>query len=74
MTSPFPGVDPYLEDQDYWREFHKAFISWTQDARAERARYERSIDYTAPMKLPLSAEDRAWAERIARGFNPRSGR
>ena len=36
MTSPFPGVDPYLEDQDYWREFHKAFISWTQDALAER--------------------------------------
>jgi hypothetical protein len=32
----------------------------------QRARYERSIDYTAPLSLPLSAEDRAWAEALAR--------
>jgi len=37
----------------------------------QRARYERSIDYTATLKLPLSARDRAWAEKNARGFNPR---
>jgi hypothetical protein len=40
----------------------------------QRARYERSIDYTATLKLPLSAEDRTWAEKIARGFNPRAAR
>ena len=28
----------------------------------QRARYERSINYKAPLGLPLSREDRAWAE------------
>lgn len=32
----------------------------------ERARWGRSIDYAAPLKLPLSQEDRAWAESLAR--------
>ena len=40
----------------------------------QRARYERSIDYSAPLSLPLSAEDRTWAEEIARGFTPRPAR
>jgi Protein of unknown function (DUF4058) len=37
----------------------------------QRARYERSIKYKAPLGLPLSPEDRAWAEAIARDFDPR---
>jgi hypothetical protein len=36
MTSPFPGVDPYLEDQGYWREFHSKFLNGIQDTLAER--------------------------------------
>jgi Protein of unknown function (DUF4058) len=32
----------------------------------ERARYARSIDYNAPLTLPLKPEDRAWAEELAR--------
>jgi hypothetical protein len=36
MPSPFPGVDPYLEDQGYWEEFHTVFLTWTQDALGER--------------------------------------
>ena len=31
----------------------------------DRARCERSIDYAAPLDLPLSPEDRAWAEAMA---------
>jgi hypothetical protein len=31
----------------------------------ERARWGRSIDYARPLKLPLSPEDRAWAESLA---------
>lgn len=27
MPSPFPGVDPYLENRHLWPVFHKAFIS-----------------------------------------------
>jgi hypothetical protein len=36
MTSPFPGVDPYLEDQGYWKEFHTKFVNSVQDTLAER--------------------------------------
>jgi hypothetical protein len=30
-----------------------------------RGQYERSIDYSAPLDLPLSAKDRAWAQKRA---------
>jgi hypothetical protein len=36
MPSPFPGLDPFLEDQDYWKEFHTVFLTWTQYALADR--------------------------------------
>ena len=32
MTSPFPGVDPYIEAQDYWPDFHMSFITYLRDA------------------------------------------
>jgi hypothetical protein len=36
MSSPFPGFDPFLEDQGYWREFHTAYMIWMQYALADR--------------------------------------
>ena len=30
------GVDPFLEDQDYWKEFHTVFLAGTQEALADR--------------------------------------
>src|SRR5690349_15538094 len=27
MPSPFPGMDPYLEDEKLWPEFHKALVA-----------------------------------------------
>jgi hypothetical protein len=161
MPSPFPGMDPFLEDQGYWKELHTKYLNGIQDAIAERIsdsyevrleerlsliyetdsdpkrnvwpdvailgksevttaerptpgaiilepvtlpllmyqteeviehrieirRFpdrelvtviellspsnERSIDYKAPLGLPLSPEHRAWAEAIARDFDPR---
>jgi Protein of unknown function (DUF4058) len=38
------------------------------------ARYERSIDYAATLDLPLSQEDRAWAESLARSTRPPQAR
>jgi hypothetical protein len=26
MPSPFPGMNPYLEQEDVWHDFHKRFI------------------------------------------------
>ena len=40
----------------------------------ERARLGRSIDYAAPLRLPLSQEDRAWAEALARSAASPNGR
>ncbi len=31
MTSPFPGMDPYLEHPAYWRDFHQSFITYWRD-------------------------------------------
>ncbi len=36
MPSPFPGVDPFLEAQGYWVEFHWKYINYVQEALAER--------------------------------------
>lgn len=30
MPRPFPGFDPFLEDQGYWREVHTAYLAWMQ--------------------------------------------
>ena len=34
MPSPFPGMDPYLEDPAFWRDFHHRFISYWSEAIA----------------------------------------
>ena len=32
MRSPFPGMDPYLEDPAFWQDFHQRFITYWCDA------------------------------------------
>ena len=32
MPSPFPGMDPYLEDAAFWRDFHIRFLGVLSDA------------------------------------------
>jgi len=32
MTRRFPGVDPFLEDPAFWRDFHESFIIYARDA------------------------------------------
>jgi hypothetical protein len=27
MPSPFPGMDPFLEDQGYWKELHTKYLN-----------------------------------------------
>ena len=34
--SPFPGIDPYLEGQNLWHDFHPAFIAALRDALSDR--------------------------------------
>jgi hypothetical protein len=32
MPSPFPGIDPYLESQGYWPDFHASLTLYCRDA------------------------------------------
>jgi len=65
-TIPIPLMAP---DPDVPLDLSTIFNTAYQGAR-----YERSIDYKAPLSLPLSTDDRAWAEALARGFDPRGAR
>jgi hypothetical protein len=32
----FPGVDPHLEDQGYWPDFHRRFMNYSCEAVADQ--------------------------------------
>jgi hypothetical protein len=46
MPSPFPGMDPYLEDPSVWMDFHERFITYCSDALNDRLpdAYETRIE------------------------------
>ncbi len=48
MLSPFPGMNPYLENPEIWPEVHHLLI----------------LSYTQAPIPPISAEDQAWIEQI----------
>lgn len=35
MASPFPGMDPFLEDPAFWSDFHSTFINYWREAVAD---------------------------------------
>jgi hypothetical protein len=45
MKSPFPGMDPYLEDPAYWSDFHATFINYWREAVADELppQYEATL-------------------------------
>jgi hypothetical protein len=73
MPSPFPGMDPNLEDPAFWSDFHARFIIYWSDALADilPQHYEARIDEKvrlvevtpagvatlAPVILPLLIEE-----------------
>jgi hypothetical protein len=46
MNSPFPGIDPYLEDQGHWPDFHSTFLNCCREALFEKLpqNYDARID------------------------------
>jgi hypothetical protein len=38
MPSPFPGMNPYLEQADAWHDFHKRFLPFIADRLVEQVR------------------------------------
>ncbi len=59
MRSPFPGMDPYLEQ--FWRDVHARLI----DKAYRNGRYH-SIDYRVAPEPPLEGTDAAWADELLR--------
>ena len=59
MPSPFPGMNPWLEQPDVWHDFHQAFIATMRARLAERIRpqYITKIDENVYIH-EVSAEQR----------------
>ena len=38
MPSPFPGMNPYLEQEDVWQDFHQSFIPLVRETLSEQVR------------------------------------
>ena len=57
-TSPFPGMDPYLEE--YWGDVHHAIITYTRDA----------LQGTLPADLKARVEERLVVERFDEPSRP----
>lgn len=72
MPSPFPGFDPYLEDERFWHDFHGRFVAYAAESLsvAVPPRYririeERALITTEPLEPPQRVvyPDIAIAER-----------
>jgi hypothetical protein len=57
MTSPFPGMDPYLEDPAFWPDFHLIFLNCWHEEIAGRlpSEYEARLDQSINL-LEMSPE------------------
>jgi hypothetical protein len=61
MPSPFPGVDPYLEQSGRWPDFHASVVTYARDALNERlpSQYVASIDEEFKLvELPAAKKKR----------------
>ncbi len=67
MPSPFPGMDPYLENPAYWPDFHARFITYCCDEIAEELpqNYEARIDERVSLVDISSGEFRKFLPDVA---------
>jgi Protein of unknown function (DUF4058) len=55
MKRRFPGVDPYLEDPAFWRDFHESFIIYARDAI--RGQLPDNYDVRVDERINLTGPD-----------------
>lgn len=60
MPSPFPGMDPYLEDSGRWPDFHARFLTYWCDAINDLlpGRYVASLNERVQLVAPPDERDR----------------
>ena len=58
MPSPFPGMNPYLEREGIWQDFHASFVPAMRDALSEqlRPRYVISVEEHVYVHAPPEPE------------------
>ncbi|WP_395091793.1 DUF4058 family protein [Armatimonas sp.] len=60
MPSPFPGMDPYLESPDYWRDVHSSFLVEVRVA----------LNATLPLGFVARTEERLYVVEPDRSIYP----
>jgi hypothetical protein len=64
MPSPFPGMNPYLEQDDVWQDFHQSYIPLLRELLAEQVRPGYSVKVEEYLFIhELSAEERQFVGR-----------
>lgn len=75
MPSPFPGMNPYLEQNDAWEDFHHNFISRAQEMLAASVGPNYLVKIEVRLILhELSAEERRFMGRADVGVTGPSPR
>jgi hypothetical protein len=64
MPSPFPGMNPYLEQEDAWRDFHERFLPHVAEALSPQV----SPAYLVKLEQNLYIHERGADERHLLGY------
>jgi hypothetical protein len=64
MASPFPGMDPYLENTDFWEGFHNGFMHYVQEDL--QPRLPENYVATLEMRIYFQPEGETLAARTQR--------
>lgn len=62
MPALFPGIDPYIESQHYWPDFHQTFLTYLREAISDRLPedYEARLDERVNV-IDLEEQDRIFS-------------
>ena len=64
MPSPFPGMNPYLEQEDTWEDFHQRFLTHAADGLSELVGGNYLVKIEVRLYFhELSAEERRYFGR-----------
>jgi hypothetical protein len=70
MPSPFPGMNPYLEQNDTWEDFHHDFITRSREILSEQVGPHYLVKIEVRLYLhELSAEERRYFGRADVGVS-----
>ena len=57
MPSPFPGMNPYLEQSHVWRDFHTSFLVTLRSVLVPRVRPKYHVDLEESLYIDPTGDD-----------------